>query len=157
MFKSIALSLVAMASMVHMVVASDEGVYLADCSAAEELSYRSEMAYYSNARGGSQHMEHPTDFVFLNNNKPVTWDGRQNCGRFGTGETFCVTIAGNGKDLVCTSFLVMLPLFEYHLLIPSKPVGAYAGSGHNDQTNFNCYKDNGRILHSKLYWSLDMS
>jgi hypothetical protein len=79
----------------------------------------------------------------------VTWEGRENCGRFASGETFCANIDNNGEHLVCTSFLVMLSLFAYRLLISSKPVGAYAGSGHNDHTNFNCYRDNTRLVHCK--------
>jgi hypothetical protein len=56
----------------------------------------------------------------------------------------------------------ILPILEK--LMRSQATGAYAGYGFNDETNFNCYKDDGRTLYTEtgiicksIYYCFDVS
>jgi len=122
-------AVVALAAPSSLVVpcASNEGVYLSNCDEFEPGILYSEMDYYSNAKSGSQDEEQPQATAYVQNGY-VTWEGQQVCATFSSsGEQFCSNIESGAG---------------------SYATGAFAGTGYNDETDFNCYKDNGRTLYT---------
>ncbi|RDL37989.1 uncharacterized protein BP5553_05422 [Venustampulla echinocandica] len=119
----------------------NEGVYLSNCQGGATWS---EIVYYSNAKSGSQHGEQPQAIDIINASGTIHWEGSQICGFFqDSGETFCVTIQSDAQ---------------------TKATGAKVGTGHNNETPFNCFKDNNRNLYSgngfscqSIYYCFDVS
>jgi hypothetical protein len=89
---------------------SNEGVYLALC--IQTNYYYSIMAYYRNAKTGSQHGEKPDDFVIIAQGAITTWEGTEVCGYFAdSGETFCSEIKSDANSFVRLHILYIFSLF----------------------------------------------
>jgi hypothetical protein len=131
----------ASASTVH-VKRSSEIVYLANCHTPKGAEY-SEVDYYANW-AGSQQGQRPNDACGIDDSGYITWEGSERACTFSdTGVTFTSDIASDAQSL---------------------PDYSYAGPGWNGYTNFNCYKDNGRLLYKlgisscySIYYCLDVS
>lgn len=109
--------------------AASETLYLVNCSGGNEGT-QSQMNYYSNGRTGSQHGEQPNAVAVVASNGMVTWEGRAVTGAFGgnNGGTATSHIQSNGQQVG-----------NYN----------YAGTATNSfGQNFNCYKDDGHVLHN---------
>ncbi|TAQ87644.1 hypothetical protein B7494_g4035 [Chlorociboria aeruginascens] len=104
---------------------SNEGVYLVNCE-TNAFGW-SEMAYYSNAKQESQNGQTPDTTSIVDSSSFIAWEGQEVCGFFqSSGETFCSDINSDAQ---------------------SQATGAVVGSGGNDQTGFNCFKDDNRELY----------
>ncbi|KAL6900017.1 hypothetical protein GGI43DRAFT_384193 [Trichoderma evansii] len=122
MFKLNTVLLAATALFIPSALAGEE-VHLANCGPNIGSTYASVMAYYpddSQANGPplSQNIASPNP-----QSQQVTWEGHSITGNFASGNSFTSNINSG-----------------------SFSPGQYAGSGHNDQRNFACFRDNNRQL-----------
>jgi hypothetical protein len=102
------------------------------------------MAYYINAKSGSQNGQIPDAIDIITTTGTVIWEGHQTCGFFqASGKTFCSNIQSDAQ---------------------SKSTGTKVGTAYNNETPFNCFKDNNRVLYSgngfqchSIYYCFDVS
>jgi hypothetical protein len=108
---------------------STERVFLANCVSTYDNSDgtavipSSEMLYYSTDAASKN--GNPSAVVKLTSNSYVTWEGESISGTFQDGDIFVSYINTGAQNLANFDF---------------------AGTGHNNYQNFNCYKDDGRVL-----------
>ncbi|MCJ1308797.1 hypothetical protein MMC25_002452 [Agyrium rufum] len=122
---------------------SGETVYLSNCVENESgVQFpSSEINYYSNG-ANSQNGQLPTD-ACVAGAEFVTWERQSHSCKFSDTEvSFTSHINSNGNQVALYS---------------------YAGSGSNGFTNFNCYRDNDRLLYQdiirvchSIYYCLDL-
>jgi len=100
-----------------------EIVYLCNCYSSDGQK-SSEMDYYPKT-SLSQHGEPPAAIAVVATNGTVTWEGHPVVGTFPDGNHFTSNITDHNG-----------------------PVGAVKGSGFNDERQFTCRQDSGRLLYS---------